>query len=217
MKCHPHTVKDEAGKVIGAGFVCTSGARRSGPPCRSCGEPKTSLLCDYDVGRGKTCDAPICGACRTNIGEDRDLCPPHAAELKPGVLLVQTARLGYRGAGWLDISLQGNMRRVEAGEPGGQDGIGVSFAPSPALLYPFLSKRKHKGLTQADWAEYSRLYVLEMRRSYRRDHEAWRKLLERPHVVLLCFCTTPHQCHRTVLARDILPKLGAVYAGEVRG
>ncbi len=217
MRCQPTTIRDAAGNVVGRGIVCTSGARRAGPPCRSCGEPNTGLLCDYELGGGKTCDAPMCAGCRTSIGEDLDHCPEHAAESKTGVLLVQTARLGFRGQGWLDVSLQGNMRRADKGEDGGQDHIGLSFCPSPELLYPLLSKRKFKGLTDADWAAYVTGYTAEMRHSYRARRVAWDALLRRPHVVLLCFCTEPHRCHRTVLARDILPKLGAAYAGEVRG
>lgn len=44
---------------------------------------------------------------------------------------------------------------------------------------------------------------------------AWRALLARPRVVLACYCADPERCHRTILARDILPKLGATYRGEL--
>ena len=129
-------------------------------------------------------------------------------------LEVHTARLGYRGPDWLDVSLQGNMRRAEAGEPGGHRGLGLAFAPSPDLLYPFLSKRKFKGITDADWELYAEAYTAEMRSRYRRWRPVWDTLLAESHVVLLCFCTDANQCHRTVLA-GILAKLGATNSGEI--
>lgn len=53
-----------------------------------------------------------------------------------------------------------------------------------------------------------------MRRSYRERRVAWDALLAADHVVLLCFCTDPNQCHRRVLA-EILTKLGATDGGEI--
>lgn len=46
--------------------------------CR-CGHT-ADFLCDKPIGRGKTCDLPLCWCCRVTIGEDYDLCPVHAAE-----------------------------------------------------------------------------------------------------------------------------------------
>lgn len=129
-------------------------------------------------------------------------------------LHVQTTRLGYRGSDWLDVSLQGNMRRADAGEVGGHRGIGLWFAPSPGLLYPFISKRKHKVITPEDWTRYVDAYTAEMRTSYRLVTAAWNELLALSHVVLLCFCTDPQHCHRRTLA-GILVKLGAVDDGEI--
>lgn len=127
-------------------------------------------------------------------------------------LAVHTSRLGSRDPDYLDISLQGNLRRPEAG---GHQGIGLFFAPSPGLLYPYLSKRKFGRETDQDWLEYTRGYTAEMRASYRKCRLAWDALLARERVVLLCFCTEAVRCHRTVLARDILPALGAKYLGEL--
>lgn len=46
-----------------------------------CGcQTASDYLCDYPVGDGKTCDLPLCDACRKNIGEERDLCAIHYAE-----------------------------------------------------------------------------------------------------------------------------------------
>jgi len=216
MKCEDYKIRDASGNVLGHAKVC--GSRRRSPRCWSCGASCPGRQCDQPTEKG-TCDRHVCVACAKSIGEDKDLCPEHAAAAAgPDVLRVQTAKLGYRGQGWLDVSLKGNKERVAYGEPGGQDGIGLAFAPSPTLLYPLIRKRKASGgrLSAEDWAGYVTAYTAEMRESYRRRREAWDQLLARRQVVLLCFCKTVHQCHRALLARDILPKLGAVYAGEVR-
>jgi hypothetical protein len=128
-------------------------------------------------------------------------------------LHVWTARMGYRGDDWLDVSLQGNMRRAEKGETGGHQGIGLVFAPSPEILYPVLSARRFRRLTPTVWSGYVEAYKAEMRASYRRGRPAWDALLARDTVTLLCFCNDPQECHRTVLA-GILGKLGAVVEGE---
>jgi hypothetical protein len=128
-------------------------------------------------------------------------------------LQVHTARLGIRDPDYLDVSLQGNMRRCESGgEP--HRGVGIFFAPSPDLLYPYLSKRRHGRLTDADWRRYVADYTAEMRESYRTRRLAWDAVLSWPRVVLLCFCTDATHCHRRLLA-SILEKLGAVDCGEI--
>ena len=56
------------------GYIC-------GPdviPCRYCGE-LADRLCDAPMGKGQTCDIPLCGGCAKNIGEELDLCRVHAA------------------------------------------------------------------------------------------------------------------------------------------
>lgn len=116
--------------------------------------------------------------------------------------------MGLRDPDYLDVSLQGNLRRLHRG-------IGRSFAPSPHLLYPFLTKRKSGALTDADWARYVERYAAEMRLSYRERRSAWDELLSWERVVLLCFCTDPERCHRRVLA-GILAKLGATDCGELQ-
>lgn len=133
-------------------------------------------------------------------------------------LQVQTARMGYRAScDWLDITLQGNMRRLEKAPdpPGGHRGIGFFFAPSPDILYPYLSKRKFGRETDRDWLQYIADYTREMRGSYARFRPAWDLLLSWERVVLLCMCTDAARCHRTVLGQQILPKLGATYLGEI--
>ena len=73
-------------------------------------------------------------------------------------------------------------------------------------------------LVQEDdiWALYAQAYTLEMRESYRTQRPAWDALLARESVTLVCYCTDPARCHRTVLA-GILAKLGAINEGERHG
>lgn len=116
---------------------------------------------------------------------------------------VRTARVGSREPDALDVT------RKSAGRDG------IAFAPSWALLGPFLSARRAGADTEALWPGYVAAYTAEMRASYRAARGVWERLLARPRVVLLCYCTDPERCHRTLLARDILPTLGATYAGEL--
>lgn len=129
-------------------------------------------------------------------------------------LIVHTARMGFRGEDWLDITRKGAKERPE---PGGHRGIGAAFAPSDQLLNEFLRKRKSRpeGETDREWLDYVDRYIDEMRRSYKANRESWTRLLACDHVVLLCFCVEPQRCHRSVLARDILRKMGAKYMGEL--
>lgn len=96
---------------------------------------------------------------------------------------------------------------------------GSVFAPSWDLLGPLLQLRRETGRPESppQWARFAERYLDEMRGSHHRHEAKWNALLARPsgRVVLLCFCPDPARCHRTLLARDILPKLGAEYAGEL--
>lgn len=126
-------------------------------------------------------------------------------------LTVHTARVNYDGADRLDVT------RKSAGPEG------IAFAPSWAILRPALDLLKCAELACSDcdgqriahmtWALYSAAYAAEMRESYRTQHAAWRALLARESVTLVCYCTDPERCHRTLLA-GILAKLGATVAGE---
>lgn len=139
------------------------------------------------------------------------------------MLEVWTARIGLAGDDVLDIT------RKSAGPEG------IVFAPSLALLGPILAARARQRalFMRADkadraelaeeareiehkaWDRYVPAYLAEMRASYRTERAAWLRLLERPRVCLVCYCPKFERCHRTILARDILPKLGAIYAGEL--
>lgn len=132
-------------------------------------------------------------------------------------LQVFTGKMGLRDPDYLDITLQGNMRLTEKDHAcGGHRGLGLFFAPSPELLYPYLSKRRFNRLKPGDWPKYAEAYKSEMRQRYRECRLPFDRLLELPRVVLLCFCANAEECHRTLLARDILPKLGAAYEGEIQ-
>lgn len=128
-------------------------------------------------------------------------------------LEVYTARMGYRGPDWLDVSLQGNDKRTE---PGGHRGIGFWFAPPPSLLYPFLSARRHGRETPEMQAQYRTRYLAHLRERYRGPtRAAFDTLLAWPRVVLLCFCEPGEFCHRRLLASEVLVRLGAVDRGEL--
>lgn len=118
-------------------------------------------------------------------------------------LIVRTARISSGDPDRLDVTRQSGSE------------LGKVFAPSWMLLRPFLAKRKADLLTERDWLDYVARYTDEMRTSFRRHGDAWESLLARERVVLVCFCTDPERCHRTVLGRDILTKLGAGFAGEL--
>jgi uncharacterized protein YeaO (DUF488 family) len=129
-------------------------------------------------------------------------------------LIVHTARMGFKGADWLDITRKGAKERPE---PGGHRGMGAAFAPSDQLLREFLRKRQSRpdGETDREWLEYCGRYTDEMRKSYVAARESWNRLLALDHVVCLCYCVEQSRCHRVVLARDLLTKMGAKYMGEL--
>jgi len=59
----------------GRAFVCGPKPRRQ--RC-ACGKP-ADLLCDWKLGDGKTCDAPLCAACAIEPAPDKHLCRTHQA------------------------------------------------------------------------------------------------------------------------------------------
>ena len=113
-------------------------------------------------------------------------------------LRVFTARFGLRDPDVVDVT-----RAVDS-----------VFAPSWNLLGPIVHARRETGRpeTAAQWARYEAGYLDEMRASHHVHESEWVRLLR---AVLTCFCADPARCHRTLLARDILPKLGAEYGGEL--
>jgi hypothetical protein len=104
--------------------------------------------------------------------------------------------------------------------------MGLAFAPSEIILSPMLAlrglymglrdkvDREHlKSIWVSTWILYREAYTHEMRESFRRHKPLWRELLGRQMVTLVCFCTTPAYCHRTVLAK-ILGTMKARVCGE---
>lgn len=69
MPCTPVKLPD--GTVA---IVC--GRSRRGPSCKDCRAPAT-LLCDYPVGAGKTCDRRVCEGHAHEIGPDLHYCRTH--------------------------------------------------------------------------------------------------------------------------------------------
>lgn len=147
-------------------------------------------------------------------------------------LIVHTARVSSRDPDRLDVTRKSGTS-------------GLFLAPSWATLLPAIRARgafelkwaeleesmerddmqaeRHlacelgaaKQTWVAAWSDYKRAYLDEMRRSYVEHRAQWVALLARPRVVLCCYCTDSEHCHRTLLARDILPKLGATNGGEL--
>jgi hypothetical protein len=56
------------------GFICSRGRRTK--RCAYCSAPG-AYLCDFPVKAG-TCDRPVCGQHRTNVGPEKDMCRDHA-------------------------------------------------------------------------------------------------------------------------------------------
>jgi hypothetical protein len=67
---HCTWIKDGNGAVA---ILC--GSRPRAKRC-ACGQPST-LLCDWPIGGGKTCDRPMCASCATEVGPDKHLCAGH--------------------------------------------------------------------------------------------------------------------------------------------
>lgn len=57
------------------GIVCTRGGRQK--RCSVCNAPRAGVLCDFPIGKGKTCDKPLCGRCAKSVAPGIDHCPDH--------------------------------------------------------------------------------------------------------------------------------------------
>ena len=115
-----------------------------------------------------------------------------------------------------------SMLHVHTGEIGtyhGADALDITIKSAPPEGRPFAPDRwamvlgVKRGRLSAD--AYRAYYLELMRASYRHQREAWAALLARDEVTLLCYCPPALPfCHRPLLAREILPALGARYCGE---
>lgn len=111
-------------------------------------------------------------------------------------LTVYTSRIDTIDKDRLDITLKSSK------------GYARSFAPSSTLF----SKVKK---SEIDFDTYRKLYINEMKQSYMINSGAWCLLLMSERLVLTCYCLDSENCHRTILAKDILPLYGAKYGGEL--
>ncbi|MBI2313551.1 MAG: hypothetical protein HYU77_13710 [Betaproteobacteria bacterium] len=75
MPCSHVTVNGVAAIICGPKRIET---------CVQRGE-MASLLCDYPVVRGVTCDVPLCARCAVEIGPNLHLCPGHAERYRGGI------------------------------------------------------------------------------------------------------------------------------------
>ena len=66
-------------KLPGGGVAIARVAKQRTPKCQFCGASGASLLCDFRLPDGKTCDA----SCSTPVGADLDYCVDHRAEKRP--------------------------------------------------------------------------------------------------------------------------------------
>ena len=104
---------------------------------------------------------------------------------------VSTSRIGYRGEAGLDITVKSAK------------GIGEILAPTWTLV----GGHKHwQGYTALTDEQYTELYLDLLRSRYRGNEQAFIEIIQRPHVVLLCYCRTGVFCHRH-LALDVLEKI----------
>jgi uncharacterized protein YeaO (DUF488 family) len=109
--------------------------------------------------------------------------------------------------------------RIDVTRGSGKNGKWVVFAPSWDLLEDTHFRVKHdKDITTEKaltiWNRYVERFTDEMRGSYRRNRDLWQEMLEKPRVVLCCYCTDVRQCHRGLLS-GIFGKLGATPMGEI--
>ncbi|MFW9872546.1 MAG: hypothetical protein ACFFG0_05535 [Candidatus Thorarchaeota archaeon] len=76
MPCIPLKSKDGFIK----GFMCFSKGTKV-EVCKICGT-FADKLCDYPIGKGKTCDIALCKEHAKRIGINLDLCPVHYKKYK---------------------------------------------------------------------------------------------------------------------------------------
>ena len=137
-------------------------------------------------------------------------------------LEVYTSRISY---GWPD--------RLDCTRKSGTDGL--FLAPSWAILKPALASMKTdleewnfyanegawscgeaaKRRLDDTWRKYVKAYKSEMATSQKEHADRWEWLLGLERIVLCCYCTSTHYCHRRLLRADILPGLGAKDCGEL--
>ena len=111
------------------------------------------------------------------------------------MLKIHTSAYRYSGKDRLDITAKG------------QDAIGKLFAPPWNLVMAY---KEHR----IDEAEYTDQYSSLMTDTWLSHPDAWKNILTRDEVTLVCFCKAGTFCHRYILARFLCQIGNAVYMGE---
>ncbi len=66
----------EVVRLPGGQTAIVCGPRKRIRPCAYCSAPGV-VLCDHEIGPGKTCDVPMCRAHAKHVEPDRDYCRLH--------------------------------------------------------------------------------------------------------------------------------------------
>jgi hypothetical protein len=128
-------------------------------------------------------------------------------------LIVHTARATAMPiADALHVSIPANEA---IGDSFGHRGIGWAFCPTRQLRDQYRSRVAAGKDDDRFWLKCVEFYVLRMRYSYRNHRPAWETLLGWQRVVLIGEEPDPARCFSSVLAREVISRLGAVYAGEI--
>ncbi len=123
-------------------------------------------------------------------------------------LQVFTAQIRYVKAKMpdaVDVSRLGAWLARIAGTPSD----GEIFAPSWELL-----KDCKAGLVTQ--TQYEERYIAEQRVSLKINLHVWRWFFRQERIVVCCYEKYGDFCHRHILREYILPRLGAVDAGEIK-
>ena len=115
---------------------------------------------------------------------------------------IYTARLSYAGDDRLDITRLG------------RDPIGIIFAPSESILWPYKALKRSRRATREKWLKYEQAYLAEMRDSQMLWPHVWRDVFSRTTVTLCCYCENAGTCHRVSLAKFIAWTIAHTYEGE---
>ena len=108
---------------------------------------------------------------------------------------------------------------AQIGRYHGPDALDITIKSASPEARPFAPDdwQMVMGVKQGRIAQEAyRAYYTELMRMSCGAHRAeWDALLAREEVTLLCYCPpTFLSCHRLILGRDILPRLGATWCGE---
>lgn len=95
------------------------------------------------------------------------------------------------------------------------DPLGQLLAPTWAMVMPIINARKY-GRSPDKWAQLKNEYIKQYQEILNRideNHPDFIKtLLDKPYIVLLCYCERLRFCHRDLVAHWLVKK-GANYGG----